>query len=179
MKLFFSILAICLLSSSCLRTPWRQSQIVTKDDLYSLEIPSFLVETKSLNADASLQYNNPVTEYYIIVIDENKAATDSALNSLEDFSPASLKTYSELLFENYCENSNILAKTAFTDTVANNLKMRRTAIRSTVEGNEVYMLYAFIEGKEHYYQVMTWTLAERKEKFSGQMERSIYSFKEL
>lgn len=179
MKPLFSVLAICLLLASCLNTPWKQTQIVTKENLYSVEIPSFLVETNTLNSNASLQYNNPLSEYYIIVIHENKAATDSVLNELEDFSPASLKTYSELLFDNYCENSEVRAKTAFTDTVVNNMKIRRTAIRSTVEGNEVYLLYAFIEGKEHYYQLMTWTLAERKDKFSRQMEQSIYSFKEL
>ncbi|HRW22364.1 MAG TPA: hypothetical protein P5509_10350, partial [Bacteroidales bacterium] len=51
------------------------------NNLYSIDVPDFLVKTNSLNDEASLQYENTAKEYYVIVIDEAKHDFLEALNN--------------------------------------------------------------------------------------------------
>jgi len=44
---------------------------------------------------------------------------------------------------------------------------------------DVYYKFAAIEGKNDYYQVLTWTLKEKRDQHQQQMEVMINSFKEV
>ena len=53
------------------------------------------------------------------------------------------------------------------------------SISGRIEGVDVYYSLAFIEGKERYYQIMAWTLLNKESKYKAQMNKIMYSLKEL
>ncbi len=56
---------------------------------------------------------------------------------------------------------------------------RMTTLVAKVHGHSVFYHIAIIEGKDHYYQIMTWTLASRKQRYAGVMNGMIQSFREI
>lgn len=148
--------------------------------MYSLDLPDFLTETDDLNDEASLQYQNPFREFYAIVIDEPKTELIKALevNSLYDYYSADLEGYSQLLLdgiENAAEMNDI---PEFTDTKINGLKARTIGLEGVTDGISIYWKIAYIEGNNNYYQVLAWTLSEKRETHEKDMEAIINSFKE-
>ena len=71
-KIYFLFITLVLLSCS---KEEEFKKIEVKN--YALQLPSYLSKTNDLNEDASLQYQNPFRELYIIVIDESKTSNYS------------------------------------------------------------------------------------------------------
>ncbi len=166
------VLALILLSCG------KENEVSTiKKNNYSVEIPKDLTETKLLNDVASLQYENQFKEFYVIVIDESK-------ESLLDFfvpnseTPNNLDGYSELLKVNM---ASVLGKVDFSKiktTQINGMKAKVFSVETKIENLDAYYKFGFFEGKNSYYQVMLWTLLDKKEEHEPRMQKIIDSFKE-
>lgn len=170
MKKIIAVGLLLVLLISC--DSKTEFQTVKIKNRYSLELPDFLSEAQNLNPDASLQYQNPLREFYVMVLDEPK--TDFPISSKVD-----LNAYRDILRPNL-EAS--LEKPSFSpekDTVINGLKAKLFTLSGTTEGLDIYYKFAYIESKTHFYQVLTWTLLNRKDQFSSDMDKIIASFKEL
>lgn len=172
--LFLSILLVTACGSS------DTEQVVTIDGRYSVSLPSFLEKTEDLNDDASLQYQNIWKELYVIVIDEPIVNMQIALedNDLGETYPNDLEGYSELLLGSFEESITVHDRSAFTDTKINDMPARLVKINGRADGVDVFYHIAFVQGKEDYYQVMTWTLASREGRHKDKMDEIIYSLKE-
>ena len=162
-------LVLTLLISCDSRTEYQTVKVKNK---YSLELPDFLSEAQNLNPEASLQYQNPLKEFYVIVLDEPKT----------DFpNPAeiNLEEYRTILRENL---KGTLQSPSFLnerDTVIKGLKAKLFSLTDQTGGLKIYYQFAYIESKTHFYQILTWTLEDRKDKFSNEMAKIIASFKIL
>jgi hypothetical protein len=157
-------------------------RLVTIDNKYSISLPSFLVKASTtLNADASLQYLHTWKEFYVIVIDESKSEMQKALtdNNLTDKYSNDIKGYSELLLDGFEQSISITNKSDMVDTLINNLPARVLTINGRAEGIDAFYSLAFIEGKERYYQIMTWTLSSNEYEYRDKMNKIKYSLKEL
>ena len=170
MKKLFALGFLLLLLVSCnSNTATRTVKIKNK---YSLELPSFLSEVQSLNPAASLQYQNPLKEFYVIVLDEPK--TDFANPDV-----INLEEYKNMLRANLEENLEHPSFSPIRDTVLNGLKAKLFSLSDKTDGIEIYYQFAYIESKTDFYQILTWTLENRKDKFSKDMDKIIASFKTL
>jgi len=157
-------------------------KIVTIESKYSISIPSFLVKASTeLNEDASLQYLHTWKEFYVIVIDESKSEMQKALidNNLTNEYSNDIEGYSDLLLDGFEDGLSIYNKSDIVDTKINNMPAKLLSISGRIEGVDVYYSLAFIEGKERYYQIMAWTLLNKESKYKAQMNKIMYSLKEL
>lgn len=172
-RLFLAALSL-LLFVSCNES----TQTVKISNRYTLDVPAFLTETNNLNTDASLQYQNLLKEFYVIVIDEPKKAFNDVVvaNKLE-YTP-NLKGYANLLKDGMSKKIQFDALPKLTDRTINGRSARIMDMSGKIDDIHAYWKIAFIEGKNRYYQVMTWTLADRKEDNEEMMEQIVNSFKE-
>ena len=180
MKKHYILFSIILLIISC--RPGNTEQLVTVENRYSISLPSFLIKAgNSLNENASLQYQNIWKEFYVIVIDELQSDVREALidNELTDTYSDDLKGYSELLLYNFGQSIKISHKSDIVDTLINNMPAKVLTIKGETEGLNIFYSLAFIQGKERYYQVMTWTSAKQENTYKDKMNKILYSFKEL
>lgn len=161
---------LSILFASC--NSKTEYQTVKVKNKYSLKLPDFLSETQTLNSEASLQYQNALREFYVIVLDEPKAQfpNQEAIN---------LEEYKNIVLENMKLNLSEPTISSIEDTIINGLKAKIFSISDNTQNIEIYYQFAYIESKSNFYQIMTWTLENRKDKFSDDMDKIIASFKEM
>lgn len=158
--------------------------VVKIEDLYSMKVPAFMTVTTKLQEDASLQYNNPFKEKYVTVLDEN---TDEILAFMEDYgvydvSKSKLDNYVTTRLS-YLAESGITIKnqTKIKSEMINGRKAFSTVIDASVPGidEDITYFFTYIEGKEHCYMISSWTLFDRKNAYTEEVETMTTSFKEL
>ena len=172
---FFTILLIY----SCQNT--EKEITVSIDNKYSLTIPSFLDKANNLNEDASLQYQHLKKELYVIVIDDLKSELYRALeeNDLTENYSNDIHGYTNLMLDGFELDVTILEKSDIFYTTINDLPAKLITIKGSIQGIDAYYSLACIEGKERYYQIMTWTLSSKETEHKEEMRKIIYSFNEL
>ena len=172
--LFLIVSLFCSCSGDTLKT-------VTIEDKYSISLPSFLSKGNNLNEDASLQYQNLLKEFYVIVIDEQKSELQRALvqYDLTETYTNDLTGYSELLLNAFEQGVYVTQKSEPIDTLINNMPAKLITILGRVNGIDIFYSIAFIEGERRYYQIMTWTLLSRQYKYEDKMSEIIHSLVEL
>lgn len=174
-KAIYLLLAVSLLSSCK-----KETQTIAIEGRYTIEVPVSLTKTKSLNEEASLQYQDNLNDLYLIVIDEPKTTFTKALekNSLETAYKHDLEGYSKLITDGMESSITIKKFPDFEETTINGLKARLLSFEGLSSGYKVYWKLAFIEGNDTYYQIMVWTQADKRKKFEKEMTAIIDSFKE-
>jgi hypothetical protein len=100
-------------------------------------------------------------------------------NNLTETYSNDIKGYSDLILKNFEQSISIYQKSEITDTLVNNMPARILTINGSAEGIDAYYSVAFIEGKKRYYQVMAWTLSNKKSEYKDKMRKIMYSLKEL
>ncbi len=174
-----STIAIILLLVGCGSQEGNETVII--NDRYSMDIPGFLDRTTDLNEDASLQYQNIFKELYVIVIDESAAEFQKALvdNGLDSLYTDDLAGYSDLLMLGINMELGNSGETEFEEKNINGLDARLLNMETQFDGMDIYYQFAYLKGKEYYYQVMAWCLANRKSEHQQAMDNMINSFREL
>ncbi len=194
----FSFLILNLILSSCFSTsredtfnkidklvaPSVKYNLVKIDNLYSMKVPAFMTVTTKLQEDASLQYNNPFKEKYVTVLGEN---TDEILAFMEnygvyDVSKSRLDNYVTTRLSYLAESGiTITSQTKIKSKMINGRKAFSTVIDASVPGidEDITYFFTYIEGKEHYYMISSWTLFDRKDAYAEEVETMTTSFKEL
>ncbi len=176
---FITIIAILLLLSC--GDSKEKTQTVKVKNSYTMELPEFLTKTTTLSEEASLQYQNIPREIYIMVIDEPKSELKEviAANALEDYYTTNLDGYAQLLYNGIDSRTNLDSMPNLKSKKLNGLDAKTCAFTGTVQGLHIYWSLAFVEGKNNYYQVMTWTLLNKKEEYKDIMDAMTNSFKEI
>lgn len=185
-KNLFLLLLACAMLFSCDR-PGSASKAEASDDVklvtqndYSLLLPKYLSPTKSLHEEASLQYQNPVKEVYVIVIDELKAGLDSALveNGLTETYPANFDGYSKMIRDQFMERVEIKGDEPTLNPLKTNggLEMKYFEAEADVENMKIFYMFGMVAHDERYYQIVTWTMTSRREKYSPDMLSILKSF---
>lgn len=172
---------IILLMMFCACTDSDKTQEVKIENRYVMVLPAFLKATEDLNDDASLQYANTSKEFYIMVIDEDKDELNVALleSGSVDSTSMNLDGFCNVILNAYKQNVKILKESELEDLQINGLKAKKIVIESANDNTDVFVEYAFIEGKKDYYQIFVWTLLSQKDKYRKQIEDAIASFREL
>lgn len=177
MKKVVVLLATVLFLASCSES----TQNVVIDNRYSMDVPEGLTTTTELNDIASLQYQDMVNELYVVVIDEPIKDINDAIIEMEmqDTYSTDLNGYTKLILEDFIPAVAPTTKTEPADATINGLKAKTYSMEADVEGTPAFYKVAYVQGKETYYQILTWTLTSKKDEYGEKMDKMIQSFKEI
>lgn len=171
-KRFLFLFTLAVAISSC-----KQETVFTDvkvNNRFEISVPEYMQPCADLHKDASLQYQNTEIDIYAMVIEEKKS-------TMEDYD---LDYDIDLYFKN-------IASQAFIENIKNGKvsppgrqtidgnKALTSEITGNIDGTDVYYKMAIVESKYSFYQILTWTRADRKEKYISDMTKFIESFKEL
>ena len=152
-------------------------------DLYSIEIPSDLTISTSLNDQASLQYNNIYDEKYVIVIDEDKEDFIDILKSLGEYENGTnlANELANIQISSFGESLTISNQSKVIETEINGMNARLFAFDGTIPGIEESISYwtGYYVGEDNLYTVMAWTLKSEKSSFEKDANEILQSLKEL
>jgi hypothetical protein len=169
-----SLFLICILFSlsSCYHeTVFTEVKV---NDRYSILVPDYLQPCANLHKDASLQYQNIEKDIYAIVIDEKKITMQGY--DLDYDIDLYFKNIASQPFLEKIKDGKISSPE---NKQINGNKALIAEITGKLEQTEVYYKLAVIETPYEFYQLLTWTRAENKEKYENDMIKIIESFKEL
>jgi len=167
--LIFAFTLFCVISYAQ-KTTFKE---VKGNGNFIVQVPDYMSNDTSLNKDAAISYSNPKEEMYLIVItDSKKALKDAGINYTVD----SYFAFASKNIESMVTSSNV--------TEPKKSKINgNAALVSIITGKfgelGVYYKLGIVESKEHFYQVLTWTLDSYKTKFDKDMDKMINSLKEL
>ena len=177
MKKTLIVLLFTFVAVSCQTENTYQTIKIKKQ--YSMELPAFLEKTTELNTEASLQYQNVFKELYVIVIDEPKQGFINTMAKQKSGITADFNGFSDIALENLKASLTNFDFSGIENIIVNGLEARSFSISGTVEGIDVYYKAAHIATATDFYQVLTWTLVDKKEKYDAEMNKIIASFKSL
>ena len=180
MKKIITLLAVLFFFSNCQVD--TETQNIKVKNQYSIDLPKSFSKVDFLHEDASLQYQNILSEFYTIVIDEPSSDFDNLVledASLRETYTPDLTGYSKLLKDNLAATIKNGKFSKFEDTKINGNQAKLMTVNGTVDGIDVFYQFGFVKGKETYYQIVNWTELKRKEDHAASMEKIISSFKEL
>ena len=173
MKNYIYLIVFSLILFSCNK---EKNQTISKAN-FSIDLPSDLSETKELNDVASLQFQNIYSEFYVLVIDEKK-------KDLTDFYDSN--EINNFNLDSYCELLKgimpILAGNDFSKIHTqkiNGMNAKVFSLETKIEDIDAFYEFGFFESKTTFYQVMVWTLLDKKAEHEPKMLEIINSFKEI
>ena len=159
----------CLTSvlSSCKYS--NEYQAINANNKFSVSIPPWMKEDKSLKQGADFQYANHFRNVYAIG---------------ETISRIDLKrTNAQIISDNLNVLRKSLANAVVSDSVditSGNLKGTRVEIYGKMNGENIYFSEALFEGTKNIYHLSIWTRSEtRKLRFKEDINKIISSFKEI
>lgn len=119
--------------------------------------------------DATLAVGSPLKEEYLIVISEPKAGFPEGFD---------LARFAEVALEQSSSAITDPEATGFTPVSLNGLEGLRVELTGTVDGIAIAYLNTYLSGRDHFHQVMSWTLRERRESAFPNLRSASDSFRE-
>lgn len=163
--------------------PKIETKKVDVNGKYTIEVADFLNSASGLNDDASLQYQNPVREVYIIVIDEPKKEFEEAIVGTEfhDSTKSTLSNYANAQAESIKQNVTISKISNMMSRKIGSLNAESISVEGSVSGVPFPIFYhlTYVEGKEDLYMIMQWGLQSKRDEINPIFEKTVNSFKEL
>ena len=160
----FLLLASCL--SSC-KYPVTYKDVTCNK--FSISVPSWLKEDKTLKPGAEFQYANRFRNFYAIAEVDNK---DSLKESAAEVMTGNINVLRKAMINPVVSDS--------TDVTTSSLHGSRAEVFGKMGTENIYFSEIILEGKTNYYHLSIWTRGEdRKLKFKEDINRILNSFKEL
>jgi len=157
-------------NASKTETPKDTQNITSEDGSCQLTVPNAWSKQTDLNAQATLQVANPREEVYAIIIREPKT----------DFPKSTtLDKLVSLVRDNARKSITDPQFTEPSSTTIDGFPAKQFEVGGTVSGIKAKYLYAVIDTSKNYYQVMSWTLADKWSENKSKLQDAIDSFKEV
>jgi hypothetical protein len=131
---------------------------------FKISVTDYLREANNLHPGAVFQYSSPYRTVYLLVLDTTKAGL-----SLAEYGQIASNRIAVALKDSTIDPIDSISISAV-PTIG-------YKIEGIITNEGVWYYLAVVEGKEHYYQVLGWTLTRRKEKYSKDIEEMVKSFK--
>jgi hypothetical protein len=171
--LLFILVATFVFKTTATRA--QDTNPVKAGNVFYVNLPDWLRKTRGLNTAATLQYKNAVKEVYGFVVEdtkENLALDEVQVSSINEF------------YENFV-NAFVKIKEKLNGLKPKYLKKGEISFiecEFSTEASEampaIYYLVGIVETKSSYYKVISWTLAENKEKYKQDLQRILYSVRD-
>jgi len=172
MKVYHALLysLLLVLGSGFSSCKYSQDYLqVNANNQFSLSIPSWMKEDKSLKEGAAFQYANHFRNFYAI----GEATPKGDLK----------RTTGEIMSDNLNVLRKSLGKPVVTDSLditAGDVKGVRVEIYGKMNDENIYFTEVLYEGKNNLYHISVWTRSEtRKLRFKEDINKLVASFKEI
>lgn len=140
------------------------------DGLVEVTAPGTWIGQDFGNEVASLQIGNLIGNQYLLIISEEK----------RDFVPEfGIQEYAETISEQMKEVVESPIETELIPMEIGGLPAFRRELDGEIDGTKIAYLNTFIEGEQHFHQVLTWTLLEMKDRQFPLFRTTVASFREL
>lgn len=153
------------------------------NQLYSIEVPKNMTETKALNADASMQLEDIFEEMYAAIIDEAKTpfVENFKAEGLFADSLTTIGNYRNIQLSLFAKGMALRRQSEPKTLNLNGLLAEQVELVGSPSGFDfdVYYLITFIEGKDNLYMFLQWTLAPREEDHKETFRCIANTFEEL
>jgi TM2 domain-containing membrane protein YozV len=150
---------------------FQQSRDSTKlvrslDNSYQFRVPSNWALRSDLNEEADFAYANLIKEEYLITFAHRK----------DEVSNFTFEDYATYLSEDFrLDNLDIQF---MNESELSGLRVLNYEVRGSAQGTELLYKLGFIEGKEHFYYFLFWTLPNKRSSAFPVFEKTLGSFKE-
>lgn len=146
-------------------------------DFYML-LPDYMASTTALDPGRPFQYMNAVKEHYIVASYEALTDVKPLLEVMDYEGETFLDKYVTYNKGVINEGVTISKEEPVKKSTINGMKAQSLQFDGTVSGIAEPISYytTFIEGKEHVYFVMLWTLESRKDEFKEIADKVVKSF---
>jgi hypothetical protein len=175
MKKTFAIFTMTLVLMTT--TLFAQTELKQHKAGHSFEIglPAYMSRTIGLNSSSAIEYKNRVKDVYGFVIFDTK----------EDLALADLK-YSSIneFYEDFITDFMKDEEKRKVSKPQSQKKEEMNFIESDITyydkdaKTEIYYLVGVVETKTAYYKVLSWAVAENKDKFKADFQKILYSLKD-
>lgn len=139
------------------------------DGQFHIDVPGNWSDNDLGSEDASVQVANLFREEYLLVIEETKADFEA------DFTVSDFADLASSLVEESLVGGN---RGELTELTINGLPAARCRIKGSADGVQVVYLNTYIEGAEHFYQVMAWTLPSKEKIAFPIFEKAVSTFRD-
>ncbi len=143
--------------------------------VFYISLPDYMSRTIGINSSATIQYKNAVKDVYGFVIVDSKdemALADLKYASINEFYDDFIKDF---LSE---EEKRKISKPVYTSKGDINFVECDASYYDKDAKAEIFYLVGIVETKSTYYKVLSWALAENKEKFKTDFQSIVYSLKD-
>ena len=143
--------------------------------IFYVSLPEYMSRTIGLNSSATIQYKNAVKDVYGFVIVDSKdemALADLKYSSINEFYDDFIKDF---LAD---EEKRKISKPVYTTKGEINFVECDASYYDQDAKAEIFYLVGIVETKSTYYKVLSWVLADNKEKFKPDFQSIIYSIKD-
>jgi hypothetical protein len=155
-----------------------EKQEITTEN-YSLMVPKDFERTNRLNELAKVQFQKVDEDLYFIVLEQTKESFKNAIDQKLYDVDFNLYGYSKVVTNHFDEISSDFKINDFSSTKINSCNAILFSMNSKnlEDGKKVFYRYALFEDDKNFYQIMSWTNINYKDKLIGKMEGIINSFK--
>lgn len=144
--------------------------ITSSDGKVQLTVPATWTTETGLNAQATLQAANKLSEMYVIVIGESK----------QDFPKGfTLDKFASIVHDQMKQKANATTATDPSPTTVGGNPAMRYELQGTVSNINVAYINTVVETPNGFYQILTWTLPSKLSDNRATLEQVAGSFKEL
>jgi hypothetical protein len=172
-------LTIALTGSLILFTLSVYSQVSLKQykagHVFNINLPDYMSKTIGLNDAAAIQYKSVVKDVYGFVIFDTKEDLQ-----LAEMNFASVKEFYENFITDFVadqENRKVSEPVYKTIGGVNFVECDLSYFDSAAT-IEIYYLVGIVETKTSFYKVLSWSAADKKDKFKTDFQQILYSLKD-
>ena len=159
----FGIILIELMQSCSYK---EEMKVLNVNNEFTMAVPSYLKEDKTLKPGAPFQYCNRFRNIYAVVFSDNK---DTINQDFQTYYNSQIKIIKAVL-----KRPGVSDSTAIEVGGAKGVK---TEIFGNMQNENIYYSHMLLETDKKYYQVCVWTRGEeRKLKYGPAIEALLYSF---
>lgn len=148
------------------------------DNVATIEVSDRLLPAKNLNKEAILQMEDKKDDFYMVIVEDNKVEFQQLVEEVYGNPTPDFKIYAELANSSISTSLNLKQEASLEQTNVNGLSAYLTSYDGNLNGTPVHYKLACIEGKDRYYQIVTWTTMTKKKKYENAMTSMLESFKE-
>lgn len=164
-KGLFALIFSLLLMSAC---SYDEGTFTAKaDDVFTLELPNYLSSSQQLAPGAPIQFRNQYRTIYVVGLYSNKGEAKD------------LDAYSETIIQKFKLDLKEFESELIGENTEAGLTKRNYRLSGRTTGEKIEYLLMVAEDDEYYYQVCTWTLDFRMEKYGEDLKSILSSFKKL
>ena len=146
----------------------KEYKLAKGGDKFTMMVPSWVKEDKTLKPGAEFQYDNRFRNFYAI----GEVSAKDSLSSASSVMSANLNLWRKAMAKPVVDDS--------TSVTIGGLDGARVEISGQITGETIYVSEVVLAGKNGFYHLSVWTrTADRKLKFKEDIDKILASFKEL